>query len=299
MLSFIRGARTGKKQKVRKSVDYSRVKNYDLSFLVSTSSIRELVFDVEGGTNYLLLIAVDKYKYWKPLNNAVKDARDVKAVLMEKYGFKPENIYELLDQEVTPENVEEQFRILQNKGTNQDRLLIYYAGHGFYDPAFDLGYWVPAYGKTNSGATATYIPNDHIRNYIKEMKFRHVFLAADACFSGSLFMSDTQTRGVDKAESVKSRWGLSSGNLEVISDGKKGENSPFARYFIKYLKDNLQDRVLVENLAKYVEEMVEKNTEQDPIWGQLSGVGSEGGQFVFSLQGQKEESPSDPKTKKK
>ncbi len=272
---------------------YSRIKNFDISFLSSSMDAFDFE-DVVGSENYLLLIAADKYKFWKSLNNAVRDARDVKKVLMERYGFKQENIYELLNEEVTDANIEAQFESLVGKGTNIDNLLIYYSGHGFYDASFDLGYWVPYDGKTQSGATSTFIPNDRIRDYIKQMKFRHVFLVADACFSGSLF---SETRGITKEESVKSRWGLSSGNLEVVSDGKKGANSPFAGFLIQYLKENLKDKIFVEELASFVEKQVEETTEQDPLYGQLSGVGSEGGQFFFTLQGTEEEK-EDSNTKK-
>lgn len=281
------GQEREKERKIRKAYDDSRAKDYDLSFMATTSNSIDLDFDVAGGENYLLLIAVDQYKYWKPLNNAVKDARDVKKVLMEKYGFDNSHVYELLNQEVTPENVRKQFEALKAQGSNIDKLLIYYSGHGYYDPSFDLGYWVPAQGRTNRDATSTYIPNDEIRNYIKDLQFRHIFLVADACFSGSMFDQEEEdpTRGADAFESVKSRFGLSSGNLEVVSDGKKGQNSPFARYFIQYLEDNLQDRVFAKDLALFVERNVEDETEQDPIWGELRGVGSEGGEFIFELQG--------------
>ncbi len=287
----------GKKQKLAKDVGYSRVQDYDLSFLASSSDVLDLDFDIPvDGQYYLFVIAVDKYKFWKPLQNAVKDARDVEKVLMEKYGFKRENLYELFNEEATPENIKAQFEVLQEKGTNLDNLLIYYSGHGFYDPSFDLGYWVPSLGKTNSGATETYIPNDNIRDYIRGLKFRHVFLIADACFSGSLFANDA--RGFKEDESLKSRWGLSSGNIEVVSDGKKGENSPFATYLLKFLRENLQDRIRVETLIEYIVKNVSENTQQEPQGGYLSGVGSEGGQFVFLNQGQKEESDTD-KVKKK
>ena len=272
-------------RKLAKDADYSRVKNFDVSYLDEVFDATDLDFDVVGGQNYLLIIACDKYKFWKPLNNAVKDARDVKKLLMKRYGFQNNNIYEVLNEEVTVEGVEAQFQALIKKGTNLDNLLIYYSGHGYYDASFDQGYWIPYDGRTTGNPTATYIPNDKIRDYIKEMNFRHVFLVADACFSGSLF---AETRGLMKEESVKSRWGLSSGNLEVVSDGKKGDNSPFAKAFMKFLESNLQDKILVSNLVNFVIKDVSENTEQQPQGNQLAGVGSEGGQFVFTLQGETE-----------
>ncbi|NJL12730.1 MAG: caspase family protein [Microscillaceae bacterium] len=289
-----------KAPKIRTSSAYSRVQNFDLSFMAASLGSIDLDLGITEESKYfLLMIAVDKYNFWKPLNNAVKDARDVRKILMEKYGFKPENIYELLNEEVTTENLEAQFQALKEKGSNIDNLLIYYSGHGYYDPSFDLGYWVPSNGKTNSGATASYIPNTKVRDFIRELDFQHIFLIADACFSGALFADDS--RGFEEAESLKSRWGLSSGNIEVVSDGKKGENSPFAKFLLQYLEENsTKDYVDVRELSGYVSSSVSASTSQTPIFGYLSGVGSEGGRFLLRSSGQAEPSEEEKaKAKKK
>jgi hypothetical protein len=277
-----------KPKKEVKVISRSETKTFDVTFLNSGSSEDvDLEFTAAEGKNYLLIIAIDKYKFWKSLSNPVKDARDVKKVLMEKYGFTQDNVLELYNEEATPDNIRDQFESLKEKGTDLDNLLIYYSGHGYYDPSFDLGYWVPSEGRTNQGATASYIPNDNIRNFIKPLNFRHIFMIADACFSGSLFRSDEATRG-EKAESLKSRWGLSSGNLELVSDGEKGKNSPFAAFLIKALQENLEDRLKVSKLIEQIVGQMKKNTNQNPMSGQLGGVGDEGGEFIFVLQGAKD-----------
>lgn len=280
-----------KKRKENKQTAYSKVKNFDVTFLQSAGlDDIDLDFVVGDAKNYLLIMAVDKYKFWKSLANPVKDARDLKRVLKERYGFEDQNIFEYYNEEVTPESIREAFEKLREKGTNIDNLLVYYSGHGYYDPSFDLGYWVPSEGRTNSGATSTYIPNDNIRNYLKALEFRHIFLVADACFSGALFQVETASKGLEseKQQSIKSRWGLSAGNLEEVSDGEKGKNSPFAYALINYLKNNLKDQLPVMELIDHVLDQVKRNTQQQPIGKRLSGVGDEGGQFVFSLQGTKE-----------
>lgn len=287
-------AQEKEKKKEIKQTAYSKVKTFDVSYLNSGSiGDIDLDFVVGDAKSYLLIIAVDKYKYWKSLSNPVKDARDLKKVLMEKYGFEQQNVFELYNEEASPENIREAFESLKNKGTNVDNLLIYYSGHGYYDPSFDLGYWVPSDGRTNSGSVSTYIPNDAIRNYIKSLEFRHVFMIADACFSGSLFMSETRGEAAEKMESIKSRWGLSSGNLELVSDGEKGKNSPFATFLVKYLQENLQDKLRCSQLVEYVIGQVKNNTQQSPQGARLSGVGDEGGEFIFTLQGTKEPAPTE------
>lgn len=279
------------KPKEVKVVAKSDSKTFDISYLnAGNSDDVDLEFIAAEGKNYLLIIAVDKYKFWKSLSNPVKDARDLKKVLMEKYGFTQDHVLELYNEEATPDNIRDQFESLKEKGTDLDNLLIYYSGHGYYDPSFDLGYWVPSEGRTSQNATASYIPNDNIRNYIKVLNFRHILMVADACFSGSLFISEEGKRGEEKEkmESIKSRWGMSSGNLELVSDGEKGKNSPFATYFVKYLQENLEDRLKVSKVMEYVVKQMKNTTNQNPIGARLSGVGDEGGEFVFVLQGAKE-----------
>ncbi len=284
------------KGKENKASAYSGTKSFDVAFLQGASDEVDLTAMMSnGGKNFLLLIAVDKYKFWKSLSNPVKDARDVKKVLVERYGFEQQNIFELFNEDVTAENIQSSFEALKNKGSNIDNLIIYYSGHGYYDLSFDLGYWVPSEGRTNNGAVSSFIPNDNIRNYIKALDFRHVFMIADACFSGSLFLNDT--RGVEEADAkdaVKSRWGLTSGNVEEVSDGEKGKNSPFAKALLAYLQNNLKDRLRVSEVLDYVKKQVAANTQQTPMGGKLSGVGDEGGEFVFMLQGMKEQ-PEKPK----
>ena len=51
--------------------------NFDVSFLKSSGDAMDLdLFDDVSPESkyYLLVIAVDKYKYWRSLNNAVRDA---------------------------------------------------------------------------------------------------------------------------------------------------------------------------------------------------------------------------------
>lgn len=282
-LGIVQAQNKKKKTKERKTEAISEPKTFDLSYLKKEGDEEDFdlsEFDMGAGENYLLIIAVDKYQYWKSLKNPVKDAQDVKKVLTKKYGFKAENTYELYNEDVSAENVRQVFEKVRDKGTSMDNLLIYYSGHGHYDPSFDEGYWVPHEGK--NGAVSSYIPNTNVRNYIKAMQHRHIFLIADACFSGALF-SDAHRGYVEKMEQIQSRWGLTSGNLEYVSDGKDGQNSPFATYLIKFLKENLKDKFPVSELVQYVKTAVADNTEQTPMGNPLRGVGNEGGEFIFRV----------------
>jgi hypothetical protein len=229
-----------------------------------------------SGQNYLLLIGVNRYDYWTPLYNAVKDCEDIARVLTEKYQFDREHLIVLYNEQATRENILETFESLQEKLGPEDNLLIYYAGHGFYDEGADLGYWVPVNARVKK--VPDFIRNSTIHDYLRAIDTKHTFLIADACYAGSLFGT---YRGATLREDVKSRWAFTSGNIEKVWDGQPGENSPFADYLIRYLQQNQRAAFPANELIETVGIRVQNNTRQSPQGSSLRRAGDEGGVFMF------------------
>lgn len=230
---------------------------------------------------HLLAIGINDYKdnpKWRDLRNARKDVNDVVGVLTSRYQFEASNTQTLYDYQANEQNIRQAFGRLQSVEGN---VLIYFAGHGTLENG--VGYWVI----NNSSGGTTLLSNDEIKGFIKNFKAKHVFLVADACFSGSLFAADRgrgETRQIQELDKFKSRWGLASGRLEVVSDGAEGTNSPFAQAFITYLNTNTDRAFPVSNLVQYVKGYVTNNTYQTPIGYVLHGVGDELGEFIFRLK---------------
>ncbi len=242
-------------------------------------------FDLAGfdptvsGKNYLLVIGVDKYTKWNKLHNAVKDAKDVKTMLQKKYGFQASETVELYDNAVTKKNLYRTFEDLMDKISGKDNLVIYYSGHGEYNARFKQGFWVPYDADTDN--RATYFSNTELLDFLGEMHAQHIFLVADACFSGALFSTRyKQTR--NQAVTDHSRWGLTSGNKEEVSDGLPNQNSPFAKILLKKLNENQGD-LPVSELILHVMSTVKKDNSinQEPLGEPLRLVGHESGEFVF------------------
>lgn len=61
---------------------------------------------------------------------------------MSDYGFGQENIFELINDDVTLAKIEQAFSKLIEVGTNPDNLIICYSGHGYYDKKIKQGFWV-------------------------------------------------------------------------------------------------------------------------------------------------------------
>lgn len=247
-------------------------------FVIARRNMTGQEYNPANAKNYLLVIGINNYQHWPRLNNAVKDASDVASTLIGKYNFEFDNIIMLKDEQATRSNIYNSLRSLIEKVTPQDNLLIYYSGHGYFDQLLNEGYWVPVESNTNS--TGDYVSNTEILKIINNINSQHTFLVADACFSGSLFAETTRGYS-ENVERFKSRWGLVSGRLEVVSDGALGDNSPFAKNFISYLKDNQREKFAASELIQYVKLKVAETSNQTPLGNPLRNAGDEGGEFIF------------------
>lgn len=231
--------------------------------------------------NFLLVVGINNYQFWPKLNNAVKDVNDIASVLMSRYNFDFSHITILKDEQATRSNIYNSLRSLIEKISPQDNLIVYFSGHGYFDDLLNEGYWIPADAHLSS--SGDYISNTEILKILGNINSQHTFLVADACFSGALF-ADARRGYTENVEKFRSRWGLTSGRLEVVSDGETGTNSPFAKKFIEYLTVNEKPKFAVSELIQFVKTQVAEDNHQTPIGNPLKSLGDEGGEFVFYLK---------------
>jgi uncharacterized caspase-like protein len=178
--------------------------------------------------NYLLVIGIDKYNTaaWQPLNNAVSDAKQLIAVLEEKYNFQAQRY--LFDENASTEAIVDALVELKNL-LPEDNLIIFFSGHGTEDADTHKGQLVPYAAQKR----ADYIAFSTIKNeYLECVKAKHILVIFDCCFSGNFI---TRTRGelqssIDKISNKPSRYFLGSGGVEKVKDGKLGKT------FITFLK---------------------------------------------------------------
>ena len=90
------------------------------------------------GANYLLAIAIDNYPNFTKLNNAVLDAEAIEEVLTTRYNFR--TVAFLKNETATKKGIELAFHNLIDIIKEQDKLIIYFSGHGHYNKAHG-GYW--------------------------------------------------------------------------------------------------------------------------------------------------------------
>ncbi len=251
---------------------------------IITAAIREVSpIDTEfaAAKYYALLIAVQDYDSGdiSKLDFAVSDARGLGDILVSRYTFDKENVITLTNPD--RRTIYKTLQSLRSKLTERDNLLIFYAGHGYWQEDMKQGFWLP---RDASGINdpSDWIPNSTVRDYIKAIKARHVLLVADSCFSGGIFKTReafyNQKVSMEKIYELPSRKAITSGSMKTVPD-----RSVFLEYLIKRLKDNRETYLDTQKLFASLREAVINNspTHQTPLYGAISEAGDEGGDFIF------------------
>ena len=207
--------------------------------------VREQALYKKQGTDYALLFATDSYDHWDNLRNPLFDAQAIRVILQETYGFQVELIHN-----PTRDGILEALRRYAEKEySGEDQLLIFFAGHGYFDATFSVGYLVAKDTKTpeNDNAMGSYLSHSVFRDIIDRMDCKHIFLMMDTCYSGT-FDHRIAMRGeadnikpfsqadIDQKLKYTTRWYLTSGAKEQVSDGIPGYHSPFVRELLKALR---------------------------------------------------------------
>lgn len=240
------------------------------------------------GQTYLLAIAIDEYQHCTKLSNAVLDVETFIQVLTTRYSIEAANITFIKNLEATKRRIEQALLRLIKTVTPQDNLIIYFSGHGRHDEHFG-GNWVPVEAGTSDEDWPDYLSNGVIKDYLSRIKSFHTFLIADSCFSGSLFIDKSKEKFTgDRRDDEPSRWGLTSGKKEIVSDGRPGHHSPFAAALLDVLR-KAEQPLGVMRICDLVLEKVVANAGQTPMGSPLQIPGHQGGQMVLYFRHNEEE----------
>ncbi len=140
------------------------------------------------GKNYFFGIGIDTYPEFRHLQNAVKDVNDIYNCLAADFDY--ESLGILANHQATRTAIIDGLRALRKNAllTENDKLLIYFAGHGKPDDNdWTKGFLIPYGGKKDSSTSL--IRNEELRDIIQSIsKPKHILLVCDCCFGGSLLM---------------------------------------------------------------------------------------------------------------
>jgi uncharacterized caspase-like protein len=227
---------------------------------------------------YALLIGVEEYEdpAIASLNEPLKDIAKLKTVLQEKYTFEDKNISILRNPTFEALNVA--FEDLSEKIKPTDLLLIFYAGHGYFDEATNIGYWLPSDAQQKN--RAKWFRNSALVENIGAINSKHTLLIADACFSGGIFKTRApfNNASVDITNMLKrpSRKAMTSGSLTTVPD-----KSVFMKYLLKVLQENENKYLASEDLFDEIRISMKNNASTRPLYGEIQNAGDEGGNFVL------------------
>lgn len=255
-------------QKTRTNDDNNNNQTSEDNFVIKTTDTKY----------YALIISVQKYQDVgiPNLKHPEMDAANLKKVIQQYYTFEEENITFLKDPKRG--DIINALDDLTRKVTDKDNMLIFYAGHGYWDKKLEQGYWLPTDAKI--GYRANWLANSELVNYIHGIKSKHTLLITDACFGGSIFES---TRGIEDAPkairnlySRASRKAMTSGQKETVPD-----KSVFIEYLLKGLKENQETYLPAIRLHAFLQEPVLSNTNNAPEYRVIRNTKHEGGEFIF------------------
>jgi len=231
-----------------------------------------------AGKYYAILIGVEEYND-PNINNLdfpIDDAERLHQTLTTYYTFEPDNVVLLKNPSYT--EIISTFDNMSKVLNENDNLLIFYAGHGYWDEGTSLGYWLPSDALKTS--TANWMRNSTLRDYISSFKAKHTLLIADACFSGGIFKTrsafNTNEMALKKLYDLPSRKAMTSGALKEVPD-----QSAFLEYLNKRLENNDQKYMSSEVLFIETRPAVLNNSSNVPQYGTIKDTGDEGGEFIF------------------
>lgn len=239
--------------------------------------------------SYALVIGIDRYpvQNWPDLSYAKADAEAV-ADILRNQGFQ---VIELYDRQATKIAIVEKMQNHLSRviGSN-DRVLVFFAGHGYTEnlAGKDWGYIVPYH--TLNQSSAGYISMEELQTLSRKMgKAKHQLFIMVSCYGGLL---GTRGSGVDpdipnyltEVTKRKARLIITAGgkDQEVVDDGPKGL-SVFTGHLVEAIKDSLADingdgYITYSELVSYLVPIA-SNDYQTPASATLPGHGM--GEFVF------------------
>jgi hypothetical protein len=259
-------------------------------FMLQPAGVEPPPVEASFGRYHALVIGNNNYEFMNPLATARNDARVIGRLLEERYGFIVTRL-----EDATRNEIMTALNTLRQTLTEEDNLLIYYAGHGTLDEANDRGHWQPVDAKPED--TTAWLSNTSLTDLLTIMAARHVLVIADSCYSGALTRSSAtslrsgQTAAQRAADVIalnkkRSRTALASGGLAPVLDMGRGGHSVFAGALIDALNSNVDvldgQRLMLQIRAHVAQAAYDRDRfEQVPVYAPINLAGHEFGEFFF------------------
>lgn len=244
---------------------------------------------------WAVVIGINKYQHWPELKYAVNDAKGMRELLVNEFGFSSERVITLYDEQATRSGIIS--ALMEQLGDpdkvkKNDSVFVFYAGHGatrHLPSGRDLGYIIP-YEAQADKYFGSAISMTNFRDITEVIPAKHVFFVMDSCYSGLALTRGAGLNSRNFLEENAKRVGrqiITAGGADqqVADDGPYG-HSVFTWTILQGLKGqgdlNKDGFITASELSAYVSPIVSSISLQTPAFGNM--VGSAGGDYVFELK---------------
>jgi hypothetical protein len=131
----------------------------------------------QRGQAWLFVVGISEYRHLPPLPGAARDAQGLVELLVGKYQFEREYLYQFYDAEATRDNILRNLKRIVGEALPEDEVLIVFAGHSDRPPKAEQAYWLPS--DAQRGRLATYISREDILHDLRTMAPRQVLVVVD------------------------------------------------------------------------------------------------------------------------
>ena len=271
------------------------------SVLSSSRGISKVSIKTTGGEevglyeeSHALVIGVSDYtEGWPRLKGVKEDAKEVRKAL-EDNGFKVKLV---MDPDRAKLEKEIREFIVRFGRKENNRLLFYYAGHGYSQKlgyGGQMGYLVPKDAPNPNqdpmGFELSAISMQNIETYARNISSKHALFVFDSCFAGSIF---NVTRAIPKAIELKTARPVRQFITSGSADQEVPDQSVFRIEFVRALNGegdlNMDGYLTASELGQHLEaKVVEyRGDQQTPQYGKLNDPILNQGDFVFKLKNEK------------
>jgi len=262
----------------------------------NTSFEKPLFASVKAGSSkygkyYALVIGNQSYQQLEDLDSPINDASRAAKILKDRYGFNVELLINANNLQIM-----QALNQLNEATSEEDNLLIFYAGHGsrIASGDWETGYWLPINADLPPN-DSRWVSNESVTRHLSRIKAKRVLVVADSCYSGLLSAAPSFVfagSNVTKSEAYlsyilpkKSRLLLTSGGDRPVLDNLGNGHSIFARVLLDKLESN--SKILASSdLFNLIRDEVSKSAsdlglEQTPQFKPIKGAGHAAGAFLF------------------
>ena len=246
--------------------------------------------------SYALIIGINEYEHVQKLTYAVSDAESIHEMLMTLFDFPEENITILKNEEANKQSILKVFSEITTKAENNDRVLIYFAGHGKtleLTEGGERGYLLPVDG--NEDLYLSSIGMDELEKLSEMSRAKHMLYLVDACYGGLAAISSRGSRGLDVTstpnyiDKITRNRGVqiitAGGKDEEVQEKAKWGASAFTLNLKRGLKDGNADLdadgyITADELGLFLKKKVtiDSDNQQTPQYARMT---SQEGEFVF------------------